>query len=646
MAKTRLGRHVAVLVALFLTASIFLHGKSTLYLDVSTLTPFHTWVNSISDWISLNRDSNPFFLFFINILRSAINWIVNGSQNLLSQGFGQRQTPILGWLGVVALVAFISYIISSLRIAVLSVSGLIFLGLLGYWTESMQTLALTATAVVLALLIGIPLGVLAGVFPRFERMLTPILDFSQIMPTFVYLSPITLLFLIGPASATIVTLIYAIPPVLRITATAINQVSFASVEAGISMGSTKWQTLTKIQIPLAKRTIVVGINQTIMAALSMVTIAALIDAPGLGKVVITALQSLNVGTSFSAGLGIVVLAIILDRSTTAAAAKIEEKEPTAQSRRKRKYLLLLSGVITAIFIWLGYFYSWAATFPGTGIVGQNLALWINGASDWLTRNYEPVTSGITNFATYGFINPLQWLLTQTPWYVVSIAFVALAYLIGGRRVAIITALCMLGIVATGLWSDAMVTLASTFVAAVMTVCIGIIVGVWIGRSNRADSIIRPILDAGQVLPAFVYLVPFLGLFGATRFTAILAALVYATPAAIKLTADAIRGVPAGMIEAAIAAGSTPWQIITKVQLPAARRGITLATNQGLIYVLAMIVVGGLVGAGGLGYLVVAGFSQEHLVGKGLAAGIAIVLLGVMFDRITQAAARKSSIQNG
>ena len=95
MAKTRLGRHVAVLVALFLTASIFLHGKSTLYLDVSTLTPFHTWVNSISDWISLNRDSNPFFLFFINILRSAINWIVNGSQNLLSQGFGQRQTPIL-----------------------------------------------------------------------------------------------------------------------------------------------------------------------------------------------------------------------------------------------------------------------------------------------------------------------------------------------------------------------------------------------------------------------------------------------------------------------------------------------------------------------------------------------------------------------
>ena len=173
-----------------------------------------------------------------------------------------------------------------------------------------------------------------------------------------------------------------------------------------------------------------------------------------------------------------------------------------------------------------------------------------------------------------------------------------------------------------------------------------LVGVWIGRNKRADSIIRPILDAGQVLPACVYLVPFLGLFNASRFTAILAAVVYAAPAAIKLAADGIRGVPAGMIEAGIAAGSTPWQMIIKVQLPAARRGIALATNQGLIYVLAMIVVGGLVGGGGLGYLVVDGFSQETYFGKGLAAGLAIVLLGVMLDRITQAVAKKNPLQQG
>jgi glycine betaine/proline transport system permease protein len=155
---------------------------------------------------------------------------------------------------------------------------------------------------------------------------------------------------------------------------------------------------------------------------------------------------------------------------------------------------------------------------------------------------------------------------------------------------------------------------------------------------------RPILDAGQVLPAFVYLVPFLGLFGATRFTAILAAIVYAAPASIKLMADGIAGIPASITEAGIAAGSNKWQMIMKVQLPSARRNLTLATNQGLIYVLAMIVVGGIVGAGGLGYLVVAGFSQSSLTGKGLAAGLAIVLLGILLDRITQAAAVKSTLE--
>jgi glycine betaine/proline transport system permease protein len=143
------------------------------------------------------------------------------------------------------------------------------------------------------------------------------------------------------------------------------------------------------------------------------------------------------------------------------------------------------------------------------------------------------------------------------------------------------------------------------------------------------------------MPPFVYLVPFLALFGASRFTAIVAAVVFAAPVAIKVVADGIRSVSATTVEAATAAGSSTWQLITKVQLPMARHSLTLATNQGLIYVLSMVVVGGLVGAGALGYDVVAGFSQAQLYGKGLAAGVAIVLLGVMLDRITQAAARRA-----
>jgi glycine betaine/proline transport system permease protein len=188
----------------------------------------------------------------------------------------------------------------------------------------------------------------------------------------------------------------------------------------------------------------------------------------------------------------------------------------------------------------------------------------------------------------------------------------------------------------------MSTLAATLVATVAVLSLGLVLGVWMGRSPRVDRVIRPSLDAAQTMPAFVYLVPFVALFAASRFTAIVAAVLFAAPVTIKIIADGIAGVPATTIEAATAAGSSWWQIITKVQLPMARSALTLATNQGLIYVLSMVVVGGLVGAGALGYDVVAGFSQGQLYGKGLAAGLAIVLLGVMFDRITQAAARRTS----
>jgi glycine betaine/proline transport system permease protein len=187
----------------------------------------------------------------------------------------------------------------------------------------------------------------------------------------------------------------------------------------------------------------------------------------------------------------------------------------------------------------------------------------------------------------------------------------------------------------------MSTLASTVLATVVVLALGVVVGVWMGRSRRADAVLRPLLDAGQTLPAFVYLVPFLALFAASRFTAIVAAVVFAAPAATKIVADGIRAVPAETVEAATALGSTRWQVVTDVQLPMARRSLAVAANQGVVYVLSMVVVGGLVGAGALGYDVVAGFSQGDLYGKGLAAGLAIVLLGVVLDRVTQAAARRA-----
>jgi glycine betaine/proline transport system permease protein len=161
-----------------------------------------------------------------------------------------------------------------------------------------------------------------------------------------------------------------------------------------------------------------------------------------------------------------------------------------------------------------------------------------------------------------------------------------------------------------------------------------------GRSTKVDVVIRPFLDALQTLPPFVYLVPALALFQPSRFTAIVAAVAYAVPLATKLVADGIRGVSPTTVEAAQAAGSTRWQMIAKVQVPMSRAALVLATNQGLLYVLSMVVIGGMVGAGSLGYIVVSGFSQGQLFGKGLAAGLAITALGVMVDRIAKYSAER------
>ncbi|MGW3243407.1 ABC transporter permease [Streptomyces sp. NPDC001070] len=656
---------VAGIVVLWLVLFAVLRGRQTLALAAADLTSLHRWFNGVNDTIGADRNSNPLFLYFFNEIRLVIDNLVTFVQTLISQPPEGRPVPQIGWLGVVAIAGYVSWALGNWRVALLAVAGFTFLGLQGLWQESMDTLALTLSAVLVALLIGIPLGVWAGMSPRVNRVLTPVLDFMQTMPTFVYLAPLTLFFLIGPASATIATLIYAAPPAVRITAHAIRSVPGTTVEAAESLGSTRAQTLTKVLLPMSRRTVVMGVNQTIMAALSMVTIAALIDAPGLGKTVVQALQSLDVGTAFNAGLAIVVLAVVLDRFTTAAAEQSgtgvpragdrgrsgmgvppaedrgssgEGHRPGLRSPRLRRPLLGLGAVAAAVAAWLSHTYVWAAEFPGDGGAGRSLASAADTVTTWAQDNLSGATNGIRDAVTSALLNPFQTLLTDSPWWLTGFVLVALGVVLGGLGAGATAAVCVGLLVGTGVWQDAMTTLASTVAATLLVMLLGVTVGVWMGRSALADRIIRPSLDAAQVMPPFVYLVPFLALFGASRFTAIVAAVVYAAPVTIKIVADGLRGVPETTVEAATAAGSGTWQLVTKVQLPMSRGALTLATNQGLIYVLSMVVVGGLVGAGALGYDVVAGFSQGELYGKGLAAGLAIVLLGVMFDRITQAAA--------
>jgi glycine betaine/proline transport system permease protein len=627
---------------------------ATLPLDQSDLTSLQQRLNDARDWVDVNRNSSPLFLYGLNEIRVLLDWLSHALRVLIAVPAQGQPIPVLGWLGVVSVSGFLAWVYGNLKVAVLAVLGLGFIGLQGLWQEAMETLALTITAVLVSLLIGIPLGVYAGLNDRFQALATPVLDFMQTMPTFVYLAPLGLFFGIGPASAVIATLIYAMPPVVRLTAHGIRSVPTAAVEASASLGSTRVQSLAKVLLPMSRRTIVLGVNQTMMAALSMVVIAALISAPGLGATVLHAIEIDDVGLGVNAGLALVVLAIVLDRVTSAAAARSAVRAPTRPSGLgalvavNRRLIVIGAGVLTLFLAYLSRIYVWAATFPGKPTIGgtdrdlgQAIIDGANSATAWVKSTFPELTNDLKQRTTTWVIDPLQTLLSDTPWWGTALAVLALAGIIGGLRAAVTAAICLAVILGTGLWQDSMVTLAMTLVATILVVLLGVVFGVWMGRSLTVDRVVRPVLDAAQVMPPFVYLVPFLALFQPTRFAGIGAAVVFAAPVAVKIVADGIRGVSSTTVEAATAAGSSTWQVIRKVQLPMASSALTLATNQGLIYVLSMVVVAGLAGGGALGFDVVDGFSQPSHFGKGLAAGIAIVMLGILLDRITQGAARRA-----
>src|SRR5438093_886104 len=284
----RATRRAAILLLVGVSAVLYVLFRNQFVLPHDDDAGVFRSINDARDWIRDNRNTVPLFAIFDGI-RVAIGALFDTIEAILAT---------LGWPGVLAAAGAIGLVFAGWRIAALMVAGFVSFGLLGLWDESLDTLALTLGAVILSLTVGVPLAIVAGRSDRFHRAVSPVLDVMQIMPTFAYLAPMALLFSIGPPAGIIATMIYAVPPAIRITALGIRGVSTSSVEAATSMGASRGQLLRKVQLPMARRTIVLGVNQTMMMALSMVVITALINTPGLGPAIVKALQAINVGRAF------------------------------------------------------------------------------------------------------------------------------------------------------------------------------------------------------------------------------------------------------------------------------------------------------------------------------------------------------------
>jgi glycine betaine/proline transport system permease protein len=637
--RTALGL-LAVLVV-WVAGWRLLEDRDTLVIGGAEQTALSRWLTGLRDDIEAARDGSFVLDTLVGGARDALDAVFTFLAELVSSPASPRPVPEVGWLGVLVLFTWVACAVAGWRPALLVAVCTSSFGVLGLWEDSLDLLVVTAMSVGICLLVGIPLGIAMARRRAVSVAVTPVLDAMQTMPAFAYLTPLALFWGIGPAAAVVTTLVYALPPLVRITELALRTVPAPAVEAAHSLGVSRRQLLRQVQLPLARSTIVVGINQCTMAALSMATIAALINGPGLGGPVEKALESLDVGAAFVAGLAIVLMAIMLDRTTTAAGERTDVRARETPGAVRRRRVVLAAGLVgVVVAVQVSRTYLWAAEFPERLDAGRWLADHVSRATASTVGRIDVATGAVKDAVTYGLLNPLQSLLADSPWWLMAAVLLAVGFLLGGLRAALPTAVCLLVILGTGLWHEAMVTLNLTLVAAVLVMAVAVVLGVAMGRGRKTDLVLRPLLDAFQTIPPFVYLVPAVALFGATRLTAILAAVLYAVPVATKLVADGVRRVSPTTVEAATSVGSSRWQVIMQVQLPMAREGLVLAANQGLLYVLSMVVIGGLVGGGGLGFLVVAGFSQPELFGKGLAAAIAIVALGIMLDRVTRRAAAR------
>jgi glycine betaine/proline transport system permease protein len=585
--------------------------------------PLGEWADQLNAWVIRNRATSPLFTAFIRPLAGVAGIAVALMTELLER---------LGWTGVLLGAAGLTLASAGWRIAVVVTLALTSVGLIGAWDDAMLTLALTIVAVMTCAAIGLPLGVLAGRVRSVERVLRPVLDTLQIVPAYVYLLPAVLLLGIGGASAIVVTVAFALPPLVRLTALGVRSVPRSMIEVAIASGATRLQLLRTVQLPLAVPWVRAGINQTIMMALAMVVVASLVGAGGLGREVLRGLQTLDVGRALDAGAAIVLLAVALDRAT----GGVREGARPSRALRTRIVAATLLSVTVATALP-------TADFPGAGVL--SFADATTTAVAWSGANLAGITTAIADGLILGVLDPLRGLLLATPWWLLVAAVAGLGWWLVGERLALLIVLAAVTIGLLGVWTQTMDTLSQVLVATALALVVAVPLGVVASQSDALARVLRPILDTLQTLPAFVYLVPVVALFGVGRVPGLIATVVYALPPAVRLTDVGIREVDEGPLEAARSQGATWLQLLRTVQLPLARPTIMLGINQTTIMVLAGIVIAGLVGASGLGIETVLGVARGDL-GRGVTAAAAIVLLGVVLDRITQSLGVERSVRRG
>ena len=559
------------------------------------------------------------------------------------------------WMAVLAIAGMVAFRWGGVSTAMFAIIGLLLIGMWGLWDATMITLSLMSVSVFFAVSLGIPIGIAAAMNDRVERIIRPILDTMQVLPAFVYLMPALFLFGVGGPVSVFLTVVYAIPPVIRLTNLGLRRVPMQIIETAISHGSARFQTLFQVQIPLAKPTIMMGINQTIMMALAMVIITALVGSTGLGREVWNSLRRIDAGSGIEAGLAIVFIAILFDRlsygfakqGNAARLSWIDRKMATLLDRGflgaranniRRRLWFPAAACCAVVFLSILGLTAGFSDFPRA--MHYSVAGAMNEIVDWAAVNIFFLTDWFKESVLREFgLSPVQATLSWLPWPFLVGGSAAICYAAAGWKVALFTASSALFFGITGVWELTLHTLSQVIVAVTLSVLIGFLLGILASQNRIIDGILRPIFDTMQTMPVFVYLIPVIMLWGSGPVTAVIATALYAIPPAARMTSLGIKLVPVEIIETAKAHGASPIQILFQIEIPLALRTIMTGVNQTIIMAFAMVIIGGLVGGGGLGQDIYV--SSVYLrMGQGLVAGMSIVLLAMILDRVSNGNRRR------
>ena len=665
--------------------------------DVSEFPVFITDSFTFTAWVNQGED----------YIKEHYRWITRLIASYVKDGYYSLESFLLNssWIFVIALLVIPSLAFGGLKLALLVLFGTMYWGMVGLWSSAMETLALMGLSVILSVIVGVILGVLCSLSDRFEKGMKPVLDTMQVMPAFVYLIPAMFFFGIGGAPAILATMIYAMPPIIRLTNLGIRQVPNETIESATAFGSTRKQILFKVQIPLALPSIMMGVNQTIMMALALVVLATFIGAQGLGSEIWVAIRKLDVGAALEGGLCVLFMAIMFDRFGKA----VSRDAVTLPSDSVRFYLLpqnwdiyflartiekpleyihlitsyifsnitqfissivrffisfINKGIAQTVFQFINthyFFFSGLLILIGIVIydsfifnIGTFPETWnlsirdeISAGVKSLTVNptFIYITKAIRSSVVIYLLRPLDIFLTYLPyWYTISV-LVVISWVSVGLRFAITTAILLVFIGACNIWTEAMITLSSVLISVFMCFVIGVPIGILASYSKRFQNINEVILDAMQTLPYFCYLIPVLMFFGGGAFSALLATIIYSIPPIIRLTVLGLSQVSTTYSEVSKSFGGSTLQTLNKVKFPLAVPSLVMGFNQTVMMAFAMQIVTPLIGGKGLGLEVFNGLARSDT-GRSLAAGVGICLLAIIIDRISLAWTKKQRLALG